>query len=85
MKKILIITALLFFMIGGSVKADGVQIYIYTASITDNRDKGPIRHSPVKSSDVLNAEQDPAFNDNDVTSTRSSNFRYRLKTATFTK
>lgn len=36
-------------------------------------------------SDVLNAEQDPAFNDNDVTSTRSSNFRYRLKTATFTK
>lgn len=49
MKKILIITALLFFMIGGSVKADGVQIYIHTASITDNRDKGPIRHLPAKS------------------------------------
>ena len=49
MKKILLITALLFFLVGGSTKADVVQIYIHTASITDNRDKGPIRHSPAKS------------------------------------
>jgi hypothetical protein len=33
---------------------------------------------------TLNAEQDPVYNDN-VTGTRSENFRYKLKTATFIK
>lgn len=36
-------------------------------------------------SDVLNAEQNPVFNDNAETTRASSNFRYNLKAATFTK
>lgn len=35
-------------MIGRSAKADIIQISIHAASITDNREKGPIRHSPAK-------------------------------------
>lgn len=36
-------------------------------------------------SNVLNAEESPVYNDDVTPSTRSNNFRYRLKTATFTK
>lgn len=36
-------------------------------------------------SNVLNAEESPVYNDDVTPSTRSDNFRYRLKTATFTK
>ena len=36
-------------------------------------------------SDVLNAEQDPVYGDTVTSATRSNNYRYKLKTATFTK
>ena len=36
-------------------------------------------------SDVLNAEQDPVYGDTVTSATRSKNYRYKLKTATFTK
>lgn len=36
-------------------------------------------------SNALNAEESPIYNDDVTSSTRSSNFRYKLKTATFTK
>lgn len=36
-------------------------------------------------SDVLNAEESPAFNDNAEATRASNNYRYNLKTATFTK
>lgn len=36
-------------------------------------------------SDVLNAEESPVFNDNAETTRASHNYRYKLKTATFTK
>ena len=36
-------------------------------------------------SDVLNAEESPAFNDNAEATRTSNNYRYNLKTATFTK
>lgn len=36
-------------------------------------------------SNVLNAEESPVYNDDATPATRSNNFRYRLKTATFTK
>ncbi len=36
-------------------------------------------------SNVLNAEETPVYDDDVTSSTRSNNFRYKLKTATFTK
>ncbi len=36
-------------------------------------------------SDVLNAEEQPVYNDDATPTTRSENFRYRLKTSTITK
>ncbi|PTL34394.1 hypothetical protein C7120_07665 [Prevotella sp. oral taxon 376] len=36
-------------------------------------------------SDVLNAEEQPVYNDDATPTTRSGNFRYRLKTSTITK
>lgn len=36
-------------------------------------------------SDVLNAEEAPVYGDNIASSTRSNNYKYKLKTATFTK
>ena len=36
-------------------------------------------------SDVLNAEENPCFDDNAIATTRSTNFRYKLKTSTICK
>lgn len=41
-------------------------------------------HNGFFKSDVLNAEESPVYNDT-TTSTRSTNFRYKLQTSTFKK
>lgn len=46
---------------------------------------GPQNNNGYFLSDVLNAEEAPVYDDNVTSSTRSNNFRYKLKTATFTK
>lgn len=46
---------------------------------------GPQSNNGYFLSNVLNAEESPVYNDDVKSSTRSNNYRYKLKTATFTK